>query len=156
LRLGRIKATKCAHARRNFRKTSFFFSVYAGFVDVALFKNRQIFLLLKCMNESLAPLGNREIRKLKADAQRLKPILKIGKGGMSPQFVQSVEAAFASHELIKIKFDDFKEQKKTLAPELAAKTSSHLVTLLGNVVVLYRPKRTAADETSTDEDRPQI
>src|ERR1044071_502028 len=31
LRLGRIKATKCAHARRNFRKTSFFFSVYAGF-----------------------------------------------------------------------------------------------------------------------------
>ena len=33
-----------------------------------------------------------------------------------------------------------KEQKKELSPQLAEKTNSHLVTRVGNVVVLYRPK----------------
>jgi len=101
------------------------------------------------MNEALAPLTNPEIRKLKAAAQRLKPIAKIGKSGLSAQFLKSIEAAFDSHELIKVKFDDFKDQRKTLAPELAQKTNSHLVTLLGNVVVLYRQKK--SQETDTNE-----
>ena len=43
------------------------------------------------------------------------------------------------HELVKVKFDAFKEQKKQLAPQLAEKSRSHLVTRVGNVVVLYRP-----------------
>jgi RNA-binding protein YhbY len=43
-----------------------------------------------------------------------------------------------------VKFDDFKDQKKELSPQLAEKTGSHLVTRVGNVVVLYRPKPPAA------------
>jgi RNA-binding protein YhbY len=39
-----------------------------------------------------------------------------------------------------VKFDEFKEQKKELAPQLAEKSGSHLVTRVGNVVMLYRPK----------------
>ena len=98
------------------------------------------------MNEP-AVLTNPEIRKLKSAAQRLKPILKIGKNGVTPQFVQSLEAAFAAHELIKIRFDEFKEEKKILARDLATKTGSHLITVLGNVAVLYRRKaETAATE----------
>ena len=92
------------------------------------------------MTEEITRLSNTDIRKYKGAGQRLKPILKIGKNGLSPQFLQSVEMAFESHDLIKIKFDEFKDQRKTLAPELAAKTKSHLVTLLGNVVVLYRKR----------------
>ena len=74
------------------------------------------------MNEP-AVLTNPEIRKLKSAAQRLKPILKIGKNGVTPQFVQSLEAAFAAHELIKIRFDEFKEEKNILARDLATKTA---------------------------------
>jgi RNA-binding protein YhbY len=33
-----------------------------------------------------------------------------------------------------------KDQKKELAPRLAEQSGSHLVTRVGNVVVLYRPK----------------
>ncbi len=44
------------------------------------------------------------------------------------------------HELVKVKFGEFKEQKKELTPQLAEKSGSHLVTRVGNVVVLYRPK----------------
>lgn len=85
-------------------------------------------------------LTNPEIRKLKAAAQRLKPILKVGKSGVTTEFLHSVNAALDARELIKLKFDDLKDQRKTLAPEIANKTNSHLVTLIGNVVVLYRKK----------------
>ncbi len=88
----------------------------------------------------MASLSNAQIRALKAQAQRMKATLKIGKEGISPQFVAALDDALKHHELVKVKFDEFKEQKKELTPELAEKSGSHLVTRVGNVVVLYRPK----------------
>jgi RNA-binding protein len=85
-------------------------------------------------------LPNPDIRKLKAAAQRMKPILHVGKSGLSEPFLKTVDEAFQHHELIKIKFSDHKEERHELAPQLAEKTNSHLITLLGNVVVLYRKK----------------
>lgn len=83
-------------------------------------------------------LSNPQIRKLKALAQRLEPVLRVGKQGLSDAFLKSVGEELDRHELIKVKFADFKEDKKELSPVLADKTSSHLVTRVGNVVVLYR------------------
>ena len=88
----------------------------------------------------LAPLTNAQIRKFKATAQHLEPILKVGKAGLSAGFIQSVNEALNQHELVKIKFADFKDQKKELAPQLAEKTGSHLIMRVGNVMVLHRPK----------------
>lgn len=88
----------------------------------------------------MIPLTNAQIRALKARAQRLKATLKLGKEGISPQFLAALDDALKHHELVKVKFDDFKEQKKELTPQLAEKSGSHLVTRVGNVVVLYRPK----------------
>ena len=94
----------------------------------------------------LNPLANSEIRRLKAAAQRLDPLLKIGKAGLSDSFVQSVNDALSHHELVKIKFVEFKDQKKDLAPQLADKTASHLVMRVGNVMVLHRPTALKEDE----------
>ena len=80
------------------------------------------------------------MRVLKAQAQRLKATLKVGKEGLSPQFLAALDDALKHRELVKVKFDDFKEQKKELAPQLAEKSASRLVTRVGNVVVLFRPK----------------
>jgi len=88
----------------------------------------------------MLPLTNAQVRDLKAQAQRLKATLKVGKEGLSPQFLAALDDALNHHELIKVKFDEFKEQKKELAPQLAEKSRSHLVTRVGNVVVLYRQK----------------
>ena len=88
----------------------------------------------------MVPLNNAQRRALKAQAQRLKAGLKIGKDGLSPQFLAALDEMFHHHELIKVKFDDFKDQKKELAPKLAEQSQSHLVTRVGNVVVLFRPK----------------
>lgn len=88
----------------------------------------------------LERLTNSQISKFKSAAQLLEPMLKVGKAGLSEGFIKSVDAALAQHELVKIKFSDFKEQKKELAPLLAEKTSSHLIMRVGNVMVLHRPK----------------
>jgi RNA-binding protein len=85
-------------------------------------------------------LTSRQRRELKASAQRLKSTFKIGKHGLSAPFVQSLDEALKHRELIKVKFDEFKDQKNTLAPVLAQKTRSELLVVVGNVAVLFRRK----------------
>lgn len=86
------------------------------------------------------PLTSRERKQFKSRAQHLEPVVRIGKAGLSDALLRSVDEALAHHGLIKVKFDAFKEQKRALAPVLAEKTSSHLVTLVGHVAVLFRRK----------------
>ena len=85
-------------------------------------------------------LTNSEKRDLKARAQRLEPVVKLVHGGMSEAFLQSLDTALTQHGLVKMKFSDHKEEKKTLIPQMAERTSSALVMQVGNVAVFYRPK----------------
>lgn len=98
----------------------------------------------------LEPLTNSQIRKFKAAAQLMDASLKIGKAGLSEGFIRTVSEELSRHELVKIKFAEFKEDKKTLAPLLAEKTASHLVMRVGNVLVLHRPKLVEAAEPVSD------
>lgn len=88
------------------------------------------------MSESRLP-GN-QLRRLKAMGQVLKPVIHIGKSGLTESLVGSVNQALADHELIKVKFEALKDQKKTLVVELADRTTSHVVQRVGHVAVLYR------------------
>jgi RNA-binding protein len=84
------------------------------------------------------PFTNPQIKKLKALAQRLDPVLHVGKEGVGERFLKSAGEELDRHELIKIKFVALKEEKRTLAPLVAEKTASYLVSQVGNVFVLYR------------------
>jgi len=85
-------------------------------------------------------LSNREFRALKARAQLLKPMLKVGKDGLSPAFLKATDDALGHHELVKVRFDEFKEQKKELGVKLGDSLSAKLVMQVGHVVVLFRRK----------------
>ena len=85
-------------------------------------------------------MTNREKRELKSRAQQLEPLLKLGHSGASEAFLKSLDAALTTHGLVKIRFGDFKEEKKTLAPLIAEKTGSELVMRVGNVAVFFRTK----------------
>jgi RNA-binding protein len=102
----------------------------------------------------LEPLPGPEIRKLKAAAQRLKATVHVGKAGLSPRFIAAVGQELARHELIKLKFDNFKEERKALSRRIAEETSSHLVWMVGHVAVFYR-KRPAESCSSTPSVRSQ-
>jgi RNA-binding protein len=93
------------------------------------------------------PLSNALKRDLKARAQRLEPVLRLGHGGASEAFLKSLDEALGLHELVKIKFMEFKDEKKTLAPEIAAKSGSELIMRVGNVAVYYRPKAKSGETT---------
>jgi RNA-binding protein len=83
-------------------------------------------------------LTSRQTSQLRSLAQRLDPILHLGKAGVTVAFIASVEQALNDHELIKIKFAAFKETKKPLAEEIVARTNSALVGIVGHVAVFYR------------------
>ena len=83
---------------------------------------------------------------MKARAQLLEPMFKVGKAGLSEGFLKSVDEGLSHHELVKVKFVEFKEEKKTLAPLLAEKTCSQLIMRVGNVVVLYRAKSSEKED----------
>jgi len=59
---------------------------------------------------------------------------------VTSEFLAALNQALETHELVKVKFEAFKDQKKLLAPELAEKTGSRLVLRVGNVAVYYRQR----------------
>ena len=85
---------------------------------------------------------------LKSLAHNLTPAVYIGKGGLSDAVVGAVETSLLAHELIKVKFNDLKDEKKEVSAEIAERTGSTLVTILGNIATFYRPH--------PDEDKRQI
>lgn len=91
------------------------------------------------------PLTSAEKRALKAKAQHLEPIVKLGHAGMTDAFLQSLDTALTLHGLVKMKFTDHKEEKHELIPQIAEKTASTLVMKVGNVAVFYRAKPAPAD-----------
>jgi len=64
----------------------------------------------------------------------------MGKAGLSPEFVASVDRELALHELVKIRFTESQAQRYELAEELAQKLQGHVIQVVGHVAVVYRAK----------------
>ena len=77
---------------------------------------------------------------LRGLAHKLKPVVLIGQKGLTDKVLRSTEQAFEDHELIKIKFNDFKEkeQKKEISELLESKTGSEIVSAIGHTVIFYK------------------
>jgi len=77
---------------------------------------------------------------LKGRAHALKPIVFIGQKGVTDSVVRSTEDALNKHELIKVKFIDFKEksQKKELTAAVATRADCELVGMIGHTAIFYR------------------
>ena len=79
-----------------------------------------------------------ERKKLRGLAHHIKPVIQLGKGGISDNLIKAAEVALSDHELIKLKFLDFKDTKKELSLELSKKLNSHVVGMVGNTAIFYR------------------
>ena len=75
---------------------------------------------------------------LRSLAHHLKPVVIVGKNGIGGQFMASVDAALNDHELIKIKFGEFKEEKEEISAQIAGQTQSEVVGIIGHIVIFYR------------------
>ena len=66
-------------------------------------------------------------------------MIHIGKKGVEDSNIATIEKALNDHELIKVKFLEFKEERIQLAEEISEKTDAELIEVIGNIAVLYRP-----------------
>ena len=88
-------------------------------------------------NEALTKKQRAHLRSL---AHHLRPVLHVGKEGLTETAVRAVEDAFNTRELMKIKvLEGAPESAKESGEALAARVAgSHLVQVIGRTVVLYR------------------
>jgi RNA-binding protein len=68
----------------------------------------------------------------------IKPLMIIGRNSVNDQLIGSVDLALKDHELIKVKFGEFKEAKKEISAAIAQTTKSELVGIIGNIAIFYR------------------
>ena len=84
-------------------------------------------------------LSSKQKKYLKSQAHPLKPLVQIGKSGVTQQSIQSIETALGQHELVKIKFIAFKTEKEDFLDDIIEGSRSQFVSLIGHVLTLYRP-----------------
>jgi RNA-binding protein len=75
---------------------------------------------------------------LRAQAHHLKPLVLVGRNGINKQVIGSIDLALKDHELIKVKFGEFKEAKKEMSAQIAEASKSEVVGIIGNIVIIYR------------------
>ncbi|MDZ4716963.1 MAG: ribosome assembly RNA-binding protein YhbY [Roseiflexaceae bacterium] len=90
---------------------------------------------------ALQDLSTTQRQFLRRSAHALKPTIQIGKNGITPQLIAGVGLELDAHELIKVKFMEFREEKRELAEDLATQLAADLVALIGNTAILYRQQR---------------
>jgi RNA-binding protein len=90
--------------------------------------------------ESMEALKGFQKKFLKALAHGRKPVVFIGPKGITDNLIGSIHDALNTHELIKIKFVEFKEkqQKVGMAEVIEAEASCRFVGMIGHIAIFYR------------------
>ncbi|MBR6238763.1 MAG: ribosome assembly RNA-binding protein YhbY [Lachnospiraceae bacterium] len=84
---------------------------------------------------------------LKGLAMNIEPIFQVGKGSITPEYVEAIREAFNTKELIKIAvLKNCMDDPRGIAEALAGRTGSQVVQVIGKKIVLYKP----------DKDKPKI
>ncbi len=86
-------------------------------------------------------LTEKQRRYLRGLAHPLKPVILLGKEGLTDSVAKETVRALHDHELIKIKgLGGDRDARDAAFTALAEQTGSVLVHRIGNVGVLYRPR----------------
>jgi RNA-binding protein len=75
---------------------------------------------------------------LRGQAHSLKPIVQIGKQGLTEAVLGQIDAALDDHELIKVQAPASKEEKQELARQIEEALEAEAVGLIGHILILYR------------------
>lgn len=78
---------------------------------------------------------------LRGMAHGLNPFVQIGKNGLTDQVLHQIDEALTKHELIKVKFVDFKDEKKELSQEIEKKLECEMCGSIGHISVFFRQNK---------------
>lgn len=83
-------------------------------------------------------LTSKQRKNLEKLAHDLQPIVIVGGAGVTDGVISMVDKSLAAHELIKVKFNEYKDEIRDLTTELCEKTDATLVRIIGFTVILFR------------------
>ena len=87
-------------------------------------------------------LSSKNRAYLRSLANSLDAIFQIGKGGLSDNLIKQISDALEARELIKIHvLDTAPNDISFLANDIATKTSSIVVQIMGNKITLFRVRK---------------
>ncbi len=92
-------------------------------------------------SEKMAPLTGYQKKYLRGLAHSLKPVVMVGQKGTTDTLFKSIDTALTDHELVKIRFIEYKERKlkDPIIAEMTAQTDAELAGTIGHTAILYRP-----------------
>lgn len=85
-------------------------------------------------------MTGKERAEWRGKANSLEPLFQLGKGGISDAFIEQVDGALNTRELIKFKvlLETSPITPREAADEVAARTNADVIQVIGGVIVLYR------------------
>ena len=78
---------------------------------------------------------------LKGLAHPLSPVVRVGKGRLTPSVVAETNRSLEAHELIKVRIEsDDAAERRDIAARLAGETGSEVAATIGKLAILYRAR----------------
>jgi RNA-binding protein len=82
-----------------------------------------------------------DIKKFRAQAHALKPVILIGQSGLTDAVTNEIQLALSTHELIKVKIRSTDRQsRKDISTAICSSTEAELIQSIGQIIVIYRAK----------------
>jgi len=72
-------------------------------------------------------------------SHKVKPVVYIGKEGLTESVGKAVNEAFKHNEIVKVKFASNRELKRDISLELESFTDSFLIRVIGHIAIYYKP-----------------
>ena len=85
-------------------------------------------------------LTSKQRKELEKIAHDLQPVVIVGGAGVTDGVMDMVDKSLAAHELIKVKFNEYKDEKKELTDQICQRTDATLVRIIGNIAIIFREK----------------
>lgn len=86
----------------------------------------------------MAKLKGSQRKWLRGQAHSLKPVVQIGKNGLTEGTLREIDFALDTHELIKVQAVASKEEKLELSSQIEDQLRAETVGQIGHILILYR------------------
>lgn len=86
-------------------------------------------------------ITSKQRKVLEKAAHSLEPVVIVGQNGVTDSLTEKVAQSLEAHELIKVKFNDYKDQKQELSENLCNFCDAVIVRIIGNIAILYKEQK---------------
>lgn len=87
---------------------------------------------------NMIEITSKQRKILEKQAHDMRPVVIIGQQGVTDSLLKMVSDSLKAHELIKVKFNEYKDDKREYSEDIAKRTDSVLIRVIGNVAIFYK------------------